>query len=422
MLLFTVGISLPMCAQEDVTQQDSVPEVTEQQQGIGVPGLVPGSGIGSPASVPAQLKAGQVTGPKYRFPGIDRPFEPWFKLKDRLSQQHRFVIGGDYNYLYQGASESLTTNDNAAGGVFRIFGDWTLFGETDQSSGSLIFKGENRSRLGTQIPPASLGFETGYQGITGLLFNDTNWILSNLYWEQFLRGNIGFVVGRLESDSFIDVSGYANPWIAFQNFAINVNPTIPFPEVGFGAVAGYVIQDQWAIKGGLYDANGAPTELRLFDEGGEFFTHLEIGWAPTRAERYLKEFHIAAWHVDERVNAAVPASWGIAISGNWTFDNRWMPFFRFGWADGNAPLMHRAATMGILKSIKYRGDLFGIAASWEDPSNRSLREQNSLESFYRIQLSQNLSITPSIQVLVDPALNPNDDAITVFGLRARLEF
>jgi porin len=37
-----------------------------------------------------------------------------------------------------------------------------------------------------------------------------------------------------------------------------------------------------------------------------------------------------------------------------------------------------------------------------------------------LQLTQELAITPDIQLLIDPALNPDEDSIWVFGLRARL--
>jgi len=34
--------------------------------------------------------------------------------------------------------------------------------------------------------------------------------------------------------------------------------------------------------------------------------------------------------------------------------------------------------------------------------------------------AQNLAITPSVQLQQDPALNDEDDRITIFGLRLRL--
>jgi porin len=44
------------------------------------------------------------------------------------------------------------------------------------------------------------------------------------------------------------------------------------------------------------------------------------------------------------------------------------------------------------------------------------------EIYYRLQLLKVLTLTPSVQVVVDPALNPDKNLITVWGLRARLAF
>jgi len=37
-----------------------------------------------------------------------------------------------------------------------------------------------------------------------------------------------------------------------------------------------------------------------------------------------------------------------------------------------------------------------------------------------LQLTQNLAITPDVQLIINPALNPDESSIWVFGLRARL--
>jgi len=42
--------------------------------------------------------------------------------------------------------------------------------------------------------------------------------------------------------------------------------------------------------------------------------------------------------------------------------------------------------------------------------------------FYRIQLWKEFAVTPNIQYIKNPALNPDDDSLWVFGLRARLAF
>jgi len=49
-----------------------------------------------------------------------------------------------------------------------------------------------------------------------------------------------------------------------------------------------------------------------------------------------------------------------------------------------------------------------------------LDDQYTAEAYYRFQLLEMLAITPSVQFLVDPALDPDESAIWVFGLRVRV--
>jgi porin len=49
-----------------------------------------------------------------------------------------------------------------------------------------------------------------------------------------------------------------------------------------------------------------------------------------------------------------------------------------------------------------------------------LSDQFMAEAFYRIQLSENLAVTPSVRLIVDTALDPTKDAIGLFGLRGRV--
>ena len=53
---------------------------------------------------------------------------------------------------------------------------------------------------------------------------------------------------------------------------------------------------------------------------------------------------------------------------------------------------------------------------------QGLDDQYSVELFYRLQLSQNFAITPDVQVIMEPALDPGEDVLGVFGMRARLTF
>ena len=56
----------------------------------------------------------------------------------------------------------------------------------------------------------------------------------------------------------------------------------------------------------------------------------------------------------------------------------------------------------------------------QKPPDSALKSQVAGEFFYRLQLAQKLAITPSVQLLKDPALNPTDDTVWVWGIQFRL--
>ena len=49
---------------------------------------------------------------------------------------------------------SKKDEDDAASGALRLFGRWTLLNRETKDTGTLVFKVENRHRLGTDIPPS----------------------------------------------------------------------------------------------------------------------------------------------------------------------------------------------------------------------------------------------------------------------------
>ena len=71
-------------------------------------------------------------------------------------------------------------------------------------------------------------------------------------------------------------------------------------------------------------------------------------------------------------------------------------------------------------------DTLGIGLNWARPSveayGTALNDEYTAELYYRYQLTQLFSITPDIQYLVNPALNPDKGNVLVVGLRGRLSF
>ncbi len=101
--------------------------------------------------------------------------------------------------------------------------------------------------------------------------------------------------------------------------------------------------------------------------------------------------------------------------------DQWLPFFRFGYSHGDAALMQTTFSTGIGLQRENK-DVAGVGLSWGAPADGTLRDQFTSEFFYRFQLTQFLAITPDIQLIVDPALNPNTDVLALFGVRLRAAF
>ena len=379
-------------------------------------------GFGGPTETGAQLAEDDaVKEPALRFPAIDRVLDPWFNWKGTLNTQYGLQLGLAYTALYQGASDAPEgAEDRAGSGILRLSGRWTLLNRDSENTGILVVSGDQRHRY-TEIAPADLGFSAGYLGIPGTLFSNIGGVLGDLNWQQRLNGGQGgIIVGRYDPNDFFDVLGYANPWTAFQNLHILFNTSIALPDWSTGLGAGHWFKDQWYIIGAVNDVNGVATEVDFFQDFGELYITAEFGWSPSKSDRYLKNVHVTGWHADEREKAGVEESQGIALGANWTWDDTWMLFTKAGWSDGSAPLSNESITIGGLYFLPSRSDLVGLGANWGNPSDDSLREQWSGELFYRLQLAQNLAITPSVQLFLDPALNPDEDQIWLGSIRARL--
>jgi porin len=378
--------------------------------------------FGGPNSVPAQLRIDDLVkkaAARLRF--IDKLLQPWVDWKRKINEQYGLQLGADYSVLYQGASESLTGERNAASGVFRIFGEWNLVGRGTENTGALVFNVSHRHKIGTDITPAQLGANIGYLGVTGSSFTDVGLVLGDLNWQQvFNSGQSAFIAGRFDPTDYVDVLGYTSPWTGFQNRAIRLNSSIARPGTSYGITAGTFIGDQWFADGTINDANGRLDNLEFFEGGSEFFSALEFGWAHSKENRNLNNIHVTYWHIDEREQKGIPQSDGIAIGANWLINKAWLPFARVGFSDGLASEMQKTVTVGLGHYFSSRTDVIGLGVNWGDPSDEALREQYATELFYRFQYTQNFAITPSVQWLVDPALNPDEDNIWIFGLRVRM--
>jgi porin len=355
----------------------------------------------------------------------------YFDWKDRTREDHGLSLGGDYSFGYLKASDSPGADD-AFGGMYRFFGSWEATGDGEGNSGALIWKVEHRHAYGSNIPPGSLGLGLGYVGLFLPPFSDQGTRLTNLYWRQRMKGgNLVFVGGYVDVTYYVDVYMLASPWTGFFNFAFSTgSASMPVPNEGLGLGLGGYLNDNVYMIGGFADSNSDPPNpgdaFDTFFNDHEYFSHFEIGWNSTRETAFLNNIHLTLWHADERKAAATPDGWGANISFSRLINEHLTTFVRAGYADDGGSLLETSLVGGFGYPTVPGGNQLGVAYNWGKPNKSTwgpgLDDQHTLEVFYRIQLWKELAITPDIQYIKNPALNPEDDTLWVFGLRVRLAF
>ena len=386
--------------------------------------------FGGSGSTASQILSDEQLGKQDCQKGLASHLRLYCDFKKALHRENGIRFGVDYNALMQRASKSLG-EDEAAGGVFRLFGTWNLLDPDAGGTGFLTFKAENRHRLGTAIAPQALGGEFGYVGLTAVPFSDAATVLTNLYWEQsLLADQLAYVFGIVDVTDYVSVYGLVNPWTDFSNLVFSTDPTIPVPDQGLGTAVRRRFGRNYYVVAGLADANGDPSDpLDAFDSffgEGELFKHVEVGRYGAWEDRVDDNVHLTLWQVDERTEAGIPSGWGAAFSYSTTLHERWLTFLRLGYGDGGGALLDRSVSTGLAYKTADNRSVFGLGLNWGRPGEYAFgadaRDQYTVEAYWRFQLATHLSITPDIQVVKDPALDPRQDLVCVVGLRARVFF
>jgi porin len=279
-----------------------------------------------------------------------------------------------------------------------------------------------------------LGFEVGYVGLTAAPFNDQGARLTNLYWRQrLLDGRATVIVGLLDVTDYVDVFALGSPWTSYSNLVFSTGSgAIGAPgEATLGAAGAVMLTDHIYAIAGIADANADPTEpfrdLDSFFDDNDYFTSLDIGWTPSQERLIFDNVHATIWHTDGSQKFAVPDGWGIAASANWWVDDQWMPFLRGGYAEDGGVVLQKSISAGVAYQPKPGPgrDVIGFGFNWGEPNEDSfgpgLDDQYTAELFYRMNLAKHLAVTPDVQVIFNPALNPEKDVIGIFGVRARFE-
>ena len=368
----------------------------------------------------------------FQFQGVDRVMKPWYDLKADLDEKYGLRFGFSFTTLYQNASDSFGPEDDAAGFDVDLSGTWTFLGRGTGSETMLGFNFFWRDDLGTDIPPQTLFTQYGSLYSGAAPYGEEDPIIGELWIQKKFKNVFGFRVGKIFPITAYDFFPFKNFRTDFVDFNHVTNAAIPLPSNGLGAFAVYRPHTKVMLRAGAHDAN-ADTEKAGWNtyEKGELFKIFEVGYdlglMPREPGRPPHgHVHVSIWHQNQREDAGVTSGWGIAGTALQRF-GRFTPFVRYGYAnqsdDGPTPVKHMANAGLVIDGIfGQANDRIGVGYTWSDPANHELDNQSQIDSYYRVQVTPEIQIGPTFQLIFDPVRNPEEDTVYVWGIRTRIEF
>ena len=383
--------------------------------------------FGGPESVSEQLKrADELRDAMYEWPF----FDGYFDWKRQINDDYGVSFGLHFYALAQKASDSLAgRDDDAFGNIFRFLGNWTLFKRDNGNLGRIEWRLESRSDMFGFQAPGSLGGATGIAALApGFAYSDNFELdLAVINWTQgFANGKAGYAAGRLAFDVYLDAFPFQTFSKGFLNRSFILNPTMPTTGIGAigGVVKGFVTDHLW-LGAQVHDANAVSGRFD-FDtvKEGEWLKAVEIGYTPSFGQRKTHLVQFTYWDKDARSLAGVSSGSGWGVSTAWKLNDTYFPFVRFGHSDGGGGVAAEDAVSAGVEISRPKGETWTIGAGWAKPSEETfgpgLDDETVLETSYKFQITKNFTLTPDLQVVFNPANNPDKSSIWVIGVRVIL--
>ncbi len=390
--------------------------------------------MGGPKTIGAQLNSdNQKREFFFRIP--IRVTSPWYEWKQRVSENTGIQFGINYTSVFLHSTEVITSENrnNSSSGILDLQAGWNVVNrKSGKNKGTLFIKMNSRHSYGNFTDPMFHGiFESGYYGLPATGFRDYSFRALELNWQQnLIDDKLTVILGKVDPTNYFNFHGLVVPWQHFIGYGSSLSGTVNWPNQGFGVIAGYKITDKFYAMAGLTDVYGD-----LFEDGnfldfgenffeGNFFKVAEVGYVPSMAERYFKKVSVTVWQTDAYTSSAgtpVEKGQGVSVSAHWFFAERFVPFLRFGFSNGQGENSFYKKDFQIGHGLRFfTHDMLGASFGWAEPNIPDTKNQMTLEIFYRLNLTEHLELTPDFQWIFNPTLNPNADNLAYLGIRGRI--
>ena len=321
---------------------------------------------------------------------------------------------------------------------------WYAINRGKDFEGSLVATIDWRHTFGNASRPAFFQADTGSLWPGDFSFVEWDLWLPALYWEQKLKHDvIVFRFGNQTAQQFIDFFRYKDSRTSFSAAPFTaIAQSLPAPQPGLGLSFRWtpVKESEFYVAGTLNDANARVNSYdwrNVFDYG-QFFYALEFGYNWRRGRGNFDHVHLLLFYSDKQDTQAPvfanAAGGGFKLAGS----KQWKRIVGYGsytynTAEGGGfgvTLVEDMVTVGIgvQRPWNVAGEI-ALGAMWGDaiegvtlaglPQRQPSEAQYGMELYWKILLTEDLWITPSLQYVLNPTFNPSADSIVMPGIKFR---
>jgi carbohydrate-selective porin OprB len=264
----------------------------------------------------------------------------------------------------------------------------------------------------------------------------------DLFWEQWFTRRLRFRVGNQIPTAVFNFSRFKDARVSFTASPFAFHDTIPYPTFGLGMSARWlpIKGSELYVDGVLNDMNGDPNGEGLnwatFGRG-QYFYGTEIGYRWRRPNGEFDHLHLDLFYADKRSTRSPTttpnkAGGGFRLYGEKQFGKIVaIGGYTYNTAQGggiSTTFSQQVVTAGgaFLNPAKIRGEI-GAGFMWSRPINNILpvpsqRDQQGFETYWRLLLTPNMTVTPGVQFIWNPSFNPTVDHMVIPSIKFRVVF
>ncbi|MFY9940375.1 MAG: carbohydrate porin [Silvibacterium sp.] len=352
---------------------------------------------------------------------------PFDRLANKTAESMPLKFGATYTFLNQYATSTPpnTVRPDQFSGRLDFTGAWSVYrhGSTGGSISLLVRSGTNIGMSQQFNLSDSLG--------SGLYLNCLQGggpqepiTLNVLYWRQdFLYRRLSFYVGKLHPNEFVTLSMFNNDERSqFLNGANDGNLAVAYDGTyAAGGAVEFQATRHLFVHALAVDTEGAQQRNIETLVDRKYMEGVEVGWSSGSIGEEYRIYRVGMWRDDTKNN-------GSGYGGGFGFDhelaNGWTPFGRFSFGTTKGTSIRGAYGLGLAQVHPFgrRGDMFAAAFTYTEPNPPGKRHESVFESFYRLRLTQSISVGPDLEVSIHPMYAARAYTTTLLGTRLQIIF